>query len=242
VPPSPTPPPPEAEEIADFLEATGIRPGARLLDVPCGIGRRARGLADRGYRVTAVDANAVAIDTLRRRVPKRLAGRIEYRAAAPDALPELAAAEAFDAALCLDHAIGRDAREKDVAFLSRVREHVSPEGLLLVDVLHRDFFASRPRPFAYHVVGEVEQHEFRTFDPLSGVLELTWKFYQREATDLRFRGVSSARLRLLAPHEVEGIFRDAGWTAIARYGGWGKEAVSVDRRKLVFAARPAARS
>lgn len=241
--PSPqTPSPPEAEEIADFLLAAGIRPGARLLDAPCGIGRRARGLAERGYRVTAVDANAVAIETLRRRMPKKVAGQLEYRTATPEALPGLEAAESVDAALCLDHAIGRDAPERDVAFLSRVRDHVPPEGLLLIDFLHRDFFASRPRPFAYHVVGEVEQHEFRTFDPLSGVLELTWRFYQRESSNLRFRGMSSTRLRLLAPHEAEEVLRDAGWAVEARYGGWGKEALSADRRKILLVARPAARS
>ncbi len=232
----------EVEELADFLEAEGVPSGSRLLDVPCGIGRRARGLADRGYRMTAVDANTMAIEVLRRRVPKKLADRIEYRAASPESMPGVKAAESFDGILCLDHAIGRDARERDVALLARLREHVAPRGLLVVDFLHRDFFASRPRPFAYHVVGEVEQHEFRIFDPVSGVLELTWKFYQRDGADLRYRGISSARMRLLAPHEAEAILRDAGWTVVARYGGWHKEAVSADHRKLLLEARPAARS
>lgn len=233
---------PEVEEIAGFLDAAGVGPGARVLDVPCGIGRRARGLAERGYRVTAVDTNTVAIETLRRRVPKKLADRIEYRAASATGIPGLASGESFDAVLCLDHALGRESREHDVAFLSRLRGHTTVNGLLVVDFLHRDFFASRPRPFAYHVVGDVEQHEFRTFDPVSGMLELTWKFYQRDGADLRYRGISSARLRLLAPHEAEAILRDAGWTVEARYGGWRKETVSADHRKLLLAARPAARS
>lgn len=237
-----TPPPPEASEIVDFLAGVGIGPGARLLDAPCGIGRRARSLAERGYHVTAVDANTVAIEALLRRVPKKLAGRLEYRTSTAEAMPGESANETYDAVLCLDHALGRDAPAKDVALLSRLRDHVGPRGLLLADFLHRDFFAARPRPFAYHVVGEVEQHEFRGFDPLSGVLELTWKFYQREGNDLRFRGVSSARLRLLAPDEAEGLLRAAGWTTEARYGGWGKEAVSADRRKLLLVARPSARS
>ncbi len=241
------PPPPaaatvEVGELVGFLQAEGVPAGARLLDAPCGIGRRARGLAETGYQVAAVDSNAVAIEALRHRVPKRLANRIEYRAAAPEAMPGLASGETFDAVLCLDHAIGREGRERDVAFLARLRERVSARGLLLVDFLHRDFFAARPRPFAYHVVGEVEQHEFRAFDPVSGVLELTWKFYQREGPDLRYRGVSSARLRLLAPHEAEAILQEAGWTVTGRYGGWRKEPVSADHRKLLLVARPSARS
>ncbi len=41
---------------ADFLErALGLRPGARVLDVPCGFGRHSLELASRGYRPTGVD-------------------------------------------------------------------------------------------------------------------------------------------------------------------------------------------
>ncbi len=242
MPPPAASPASDAGEIAEFLASAGVGPGARVLDAPCGIGRRARDLAERGYHVTAVDANAVAIETLRRRVPKRLAGKIEYRASAAEGMPGGAAGETYDAVLCLDHALGRETPAKDVALLVRLRDRVGPQGLLVVDILHRDFFAARPRPFAYHVVGEIEQHEFRAFDSLSGVLGLTWKFYQRDGNDLRFRGISSMKLRLLAPDEAEGLLRAAGWTTEAWYGGWGKEAVSADRRKLLLVARPAARS
>ncbi|MBZ5633143.1 MAG: class I SAM-dependent methyltransferase [Acidobacteriia bacterium] len=40
----------------DFLEKTfDVKPGARLLDVPCGNGRHSIELARRGYRVTGID-------------------------------------------------------------------------------------------------------------------------------------------------------------------------------------------
>lgn len=239
----PTPPRPsraDADEIAAFLAAAGVAPGARILDAPCGIGRRAHGLAERGYLVTAVDANPVAMEALRRRAPKESGGRLDCRSAAREAMPGLPPGEAFDVLLCLDHAIGRGPREEDVAFLARLRGHVAPGGFLLLDLLHRDFFAGRPRPFAYHVIGEVEQHEFRAFEPVSGILELTWKFYRREGKDLRFQGTSSARMRLMAPHEAAGLLGDAGWRIEAWHGGWGKEAVSADHRKLLLVARPAA--
>lgn len=235
------PPPSEVDDVSAFLAGAGIVPDARILDAPCGIGRRARGLAERGYRVVAVDANVVAIEASRRRVPRNLADRFQFRVAERGALPGLTGSETFDAILCLDHALGRGPPQEDAALLARLRRHATPKGLLLVDFLNRDFFAARRRPFAYHVVRGVEQHEFRSFDPVSGILELTWKFYQREGADLRFRGSSSARLRLLAPHEAEGLLRDAGWIPEAWYGGWAKEAVTADRRKLLLTARPAAR-
>lgn len=239
---APAPAPQEVEDLTAFLRAARVAADARILDVPCGLGRRAHGLAERGFDVTAVDTNAVAIEGLRRRASKKLGGRLHCRTAERETWPDLPASESFDAILCLDHALGRDTPEMETSFLRRLRTHVATDGLLVLDVLHRDFFASRPRPFAYHVIGEVEQHEFRSFDPVSGTLELRWRFYQRDGDDLRFRGSSSARLRLLAPHEVEELLREAGWGIEAWYGGWGKEAVTTERRKLILVARPAARS
>lgn len=229
----------EAEEIVRFLQGANVPAGARVLDAPCGLGRRAQALAERGFRVTAVDPNEVAIDALRKRTGKRLAGRLEYRSSPFAGLPGLGPEERFDILLCLDHAICRDPPEDDEALLRRLRGHVAPDGRLFVELLHRDFFAARPRPFAYHVLGGIEQHEFRRFDAATGILELTWKFYQRSGDDLRFRGTTSARLRLVSPHEATLLLEKAGWAVDALHGGWGREPVSADRRKIVLVARPA---
>ena len=51
------PPLEDVESIRMFLQEERIMPGAHLLDVPCGIGRRAVGLAESGFEVTAVDPN-----------------------------------------------------------------------------------------------------------------------------------------------------------------------------------------
>jgi SAM-dependent methyltransferase len=235
------PPAAEVEELVAFLRTAEVRPGARVLDVPCGIGRRAYALAERGFHVTAVDANEVAVEGLRRRVPEELEGWLTCRTASKETIPGPPMSESFQVILCLDHALGRDSTGEDVAFLGRLLAHLAPEGFLLVDFLHRDFFAARPRPFAYHILGDLEQHEFRSFDPVSGVLDLTWKFYHRDGKDLRFRGNSSTRLKLLAPHEARYLLEAAGWNVEALYSGWNKEVVSPDHRKLLLVARPAAR-
>ncbi len=232
----------EAEEIMAHLDAAGVPRSARILDVPCGIGKRAFALAERGYRVTAVDPNEVAIAALRARVPATLSERLEVRHASRETMPGPPVSDTFDVLLCLDHALGHGSREDDVALLERLRGHLAQGGLLLLELLHRDYFAARPRPFAYHVIGDLEQHEFRSFNPLTGVLDLTWKFYQRDGEDLRFRGNSSARLELVAPDEVRQLLEDAGWRLEAVHGGWSREPVSAERRKLLYTARPAARS
>lgn len=231
----------EAEDVAGFLVTAGLAAGARILDVPCGIGRRALALAEHGYRVTAVDPNDVAIHALKARIPTELGARLEYRHASRETLPGPPVSDRFDVILCLDHAVGRGPMDEDAAFLERLRGHLAPNGFLVLDLLHRDFFASRPRPFAYHVVAGLEQHEFRSFDPLTGVLDLRWRIYQRDGKDLRFRGTSSARLKLLAPDEARGLLAQAGWHVEASYGSWDRAAVSSEHRRLILLARPSAR-
>ena len=44
-----------SDEVAFLERSLNLTPGCRILDVPCGNGRLALPLAERGYRVTGVD-------------------------------------------------------------------------------------------------------------------------------------------------------------------------------------------
>jgi SAM-dependent methyltransferase len=233
------PPLEEIEAIRSFLQRERVESGSRLLDVPCGIGRRAVGLAEAGYHVTAVDPNEVGIAAAKERVPRAVADRLAFASARRDELPGLPADATFDAILCLDHAVGRGPAAEDVAFLRRLAAHIRPNGSLVMDLLNRDFFASRPRPFALHTIGPLEQHEFRSFDPMTGVLHLDWKFYERVGDDLKHRTESSADLTPLTARDASSILQQAGWRMSGVWGTWGRDSVTADRRKLIVLATPA---
>ncbi len=233
------PPTEEVEAIVAFLQRESIDPGAHLLDVPCGIGRRAVGLAEAGYRVIAVDPNEVGIAGAKARVPTAAGDRLTLAAAPRETLPGRPPEEAFDAVLCLDHALGRGPAADDVAFLTRLAPHVREGGCLILDLLHRDFFAARKRPFSFHTIGNVEQHEFRSFDPVTGVLRLERRFYERVREDLKHRTDSSLDLTLLTPRDLAALLEQARWRISGVWGGWSREPIGADRRKLIILARPA---
>jgi SAM-dependent methyltransferase len=233
------PPLEDVESIRMFLQEEHIAPSAHLLDVPCGIGRRAVGLAEAGFDVTAVDPNEMAVRAAKARVPHSAADRLHFIAAPRDALPGLAAGTRFDAILCLDHALGRRPMADEVAFLGRLASYVGPDGRLILDLLNRDFFASRPRPFAFHTIGSLEQHEFRSFEPATGVLRLEWKFYERVGQDLKHRTDSSTELILLTPRDLAASLGQSGWRMVGVWGGWRREPVTADNRKLIVLATPA---
>ena len=55
-----------ADELDALLSLADVG-GGRMLDVPCGVGRHAVELADRGFEVTGVDATGRYLETARRR-------------------------------------------------------------------------------------------------------------------------------------------------------------------------------
>jgi len=233
------PPLEDVEAIRMFLQEEGIALGAHLLDAPCGIGRRAIGLAESGYEITAIDTNEIGIAAAKERIPAAIANRLHLAAVPRDAMPGISAGTRFDAILCLDHALGRGSTADDVAFLRRLEAHARPGGKLILDFLNRDFFASRPRPFAFHTIGSLEQHEFRSFDPVTSALRLEWKFYERVGENLKHRTDSSAELVLLTPRDLAAILGQSGWRMVGAWGGWHREAVTADHRKLIVLATPA---
>jgi 2-polyprenyl-3-methyl-5-hydroxy-6-metoxy-1,4-benzoquinol methylase len=107
------------------MEVAGMTPG-RALDLACGEGRNAIWLAERGWRVTAVDFSDVGLAKAQRLAARRgvdvdwqLADLRDYRP------PH----ESFDLALVLYLHLAADARR---LVLARAAEALAPAGMLLV--------------------------------------------------------------------------------------------------------------
>ena len=105
------------------------------LDLACGEGRNAVWLADRGWRVTAVDFSAVAIDKGRRRAEAggpRLATRIDWRVAdVTDYVPD----GCFDLVMAIYLQLPAAQRRAALRIAARA---VAPGGRLLVVAHHSD--------------------------------------------------------------------------------------------------------
>jgi cyclopropane fatty-acyl-phospholipid synthase-like methyltransferase len=88
---------------ADFLErALGLRPGARVLDVPCGAGRHSLELVSRGHRMTGVDLSREGIEEARRLAATKGLS-VEWRQGDMRDLPW---ESEFDAAYCFGNSFG----------------------------------------------------------------------------------------------------------------------------------------
>src|SRR5215510_13351140 len=91
----------QTEREAAFVAAWLPLPAyAGVLDLCCGQGRHARALARRGYRVTGVDANTVALAAARQ-VPGNSIVYLQHDMRRLEELPGL-----FDAVICLWQSFG----------------------------------------------------------------------------------------------------------------------------------------
>lgn len=122
------------DEVA-FLERVVPRERfPRLLDLCCGPGRHALELARRGYEVTGVDRDAVAI---RRATAAGEAGTRFVRADVRDidAYPGT-----WDGALVMWASFGFFTPAENRTMLEQVARKLRPGGRLVLDVYHRGFF------------------------------------------------------------------------------------------------------
>jgi SAM-dependent methyltransferase len=122
------------EDIERTLAGKHVTAGGRLLDIGCGGGREAIGLAQMGYRVVAIDVAPRMIDAARRNA-ERLHLAIEFRVQSVTALAEPPGS--YDGAFfagSLHHIPGRALR---IETLRRIAAALAPGGALLLMVVYR---------------------------------------------------------------------------------------------------------
>jgi SAM-dependent methyltransferase len=126
----------------DFLVAALELPAAgEVLDLACGYGRHAIGLAQRGYRVTGVDFN---LHYLAAAEDDAAAQGVAARWVTAD-MRELPFEHAFDGAYSYFTSFGYFSDEDNERVLAGVARALRPGGRFLLDVLNRDWILTHPQ-------------------------------------------------------------------------------------------------
>jgi SAM-dependent methyltransferase len=129
------------QEIDFIVGALGVVPGARVLDLACGFGRHAVGMAQRGFRMTGVDFNPRYLEIGAENA--NAAGvTVEWLAAD---MRSLAFPEPFDAGYSFFTSFGYYSDHENEQVLLNMANALAPGGRFLLDVMNRDWLLTHPQ-------------------------------------------------------------------------------------------------
>jgi SAM-dependent methyltransferase len=132
------------QEVRFLVDLLRLGPGARVLDVGCGAGRHAMGLAKAGLSVTGIDISAGLLAVAR---DNASAEEVNLSLFQMDAR-EMPFEEEFDAAISICQGAFGLMGGDDPVVLRKIAAAVKPEGKVVLTAFSALFEASHPRPEA----------------------------------------------------------------------------------------------
>jgi len=218
---------PECDLIERLL---GLRKGDAVLDLACGIGRHSVELAKRGYAVTGLDYSDVYLTKARESARKRKV-KVEFLKGDMRKIPFK---DRFDAVICMFTSFGFFRKESDhLRVLRGVARSLKPGGKLLLDVVSRQFLEAhfKAKDWTQHEDGLIILED-QCLDKEHGRSVSTWTMI-----DGKKRRTFAHTLRLYTLPELTRLTAHAGLVLVKAYGGYAKEPVGPNGRRLVSVFR-----
>lgn len=198
---------PTREQIArqcDFVERRlGLKPGASVLDVGCGLGLHVLELTERGYASVGLDLSLAMLSRASEEAQARSL-RINFR---HGDMRELSFDSSFDAVTCLGTSFGYFDDDTNRRVIERLCRALKPGGVLLLDVVNRDHVI-RSQPNLIWFEGEgcvcMEESEFNYF---------TSRLHVKRTVilDMGKQIESEYSLRLYSLHEIGQLMNGVGF-------------------------------
>jgi len=209
-----------------------------ILELGCGFGRVARPLCDDGHSVTGVDLDRGLLELARKRAPRARLLEADFR--------HLELARRFDRILCPFNGLYCLTSEADlIETLTRVTEHLRPDGLFAFDVYDADHF---------HSAAPAGNDDVPELVARAEALGTTWDVFESshwdrdtqriDATythvphDGRPRVTANIPQRYLLSNQIEPLLAEAGLTLLALHGDFQEQAHDSQSRLMIGIAKP----
>jgi SAM-dependent methyltransferase len=210
----------------DFLEKTfDVRPGARLLDVPCGNGRHSIELARRGYRVTGFDLSEEFLAAARAELDAdwRL-GDMRTLQLEPSA---------FDSAFCFGNSFGYLDHTGGAAFLSALAGALKPAAKLVIETgVTAESILPTLVQKRWHRFGDLMILSENRYDPWESCLHIDYTFVRGSMIETR-----PTASYVFTSAELRRMLEAAGFDTLSFHGGMAGEPYQLGSPRLVIIAQ-----
>lgn len=195
-------------------QALQLDDGARILDVPCGLGRHSIELARRGFRLTGVDFNP---DFVAAAQANAITASVQPEFFVSD-MRSFTSSDDFDAAFCYFGSFGYFSEDDDSKFVRAIATSLRAGGRFLIEghLLETLLPIHRERDWFWAGLVGVGARvlEERSWNIETSRIETTW-------TTIDEAGVqsSSTSIRVYSYRELRDLLREAGFTSVNIFDG-----------------------
>lgn len=220
--------PPEvtAAEASFLVDALQAKPGAHLLDVPCGNGRHCRELAGRGYRMTGLDISREYVDAAKVAAPE-----IEWIC---EDMSRLSVAGKYDGAFCMGNAFGYLEHEDTVAFLHAVARALKPGARFVLQAGAAEVVLPRFKEREWYEIEDIIFAEVNQYAAERSCVETKFTFIRDGKTETR-----PGRQFLYTAAEIQRMLKAAGLRVVETCGGLDRKPFALGAEILyVIAEKP----
>jgi SAM-dependent methyltransferase len=228
-----------------MIEEFSLRCGSPILELACGTGRVLTPLASQGYQVTGVDISAAMLDITRRKVTAEgLGARVTLL---EQDMRTLEVDGRFNLALVVGNSFLHLLTTDDqVSTLDRIRQHLNPGGLLLLDIFNPDLnrlLDFRGQMSLAKVMTEPEtgrrlmKYHTQTADLGRQIIDVTFIIDEVDSQGQVLRTLFPFSLRYLFRGELELLLRYAGFDVETVYGSYDLDDYTADSDRMIAVAR-----
>lgn len=235
--------PDQTKAEAEFLiQNLNCEPGARILDVPCGNGRLAFALAQRGFRVTGIDIASEFIDEARTYAANQPAKLRTLTQPLPEGEEKIGGGSDFvlgdmrqiegdgiyDGAFCFGNSFGFLAYADTEKFLAGVARALKPRGRFIVNTAMAaesalpDFEAE-----SRHELGDIVMTITEQYNAEEGCVDSEYVFERNGVTESR-----KAKHWIYTVAEIRRMLERAGFEVLSCYGSLKGEPFKLGSREL----------
>jgi SAM-dependent methyltransferase len=227
-----------------MIEQFAARCGSPILELACGTGRVLLPLARQGYRATGVDISPAMLDVARRKVAAEgLADRVTL---VEQDMRHLTLEARFNLAfVAVNSFMHLPTASDQLAALTRIRQHLNPGGLLILDLFNPDL--GKLLDFRGQVALDKEMvdpdtgHRLMKFrsekvDLGQQMIYVTFMIDEVDAQGSVRRTLFPFTVHYLFRAELEHLLHRAGFAVEAIYGSYDLDDFSGDSEKMIAIA------